>query len=167
MTQTRIYYYDEEEFQLFPLPSQIIIRKQLEKIIERLNADENYCKNTYSNVENESEPKIIEKEPLTLKEKFQQQIENSMQVIKPETQKLNDLMSTLRKEMALFESVGKRGHHLDLAYQYLMSIPPTSVESERAFSAAGCIGTKIRSRLGDATLDALLFLRFFQNQRTK
>lgn len=159
---------DEEEFQLFPLPSQIIIRKQLKKIIERLNADENYCKNTYSNAENESEPKIIEKEPLTLKEKFQQQIEKSMQVIKPETQKLNDLMSTLRKEMALFESVGKRGHHLDLAYQYLMSIPPTSVESERAFSAAGCIGIKIRSRLGDATLDALLFLRsFFQNQRTK
>lgn len=133
-----------------------------------MNADENYCKNTYSNVENKSEPKIIEKEPLTLKEKFQQQIEKSMQVIKPKTQKLNDLMSTLRKEMALFESVGKRGHHLDLAYQYLMSIPPTSVESERAFSAAGCIGTKIRSRLGDATLDALLFLRsFFQNQRTK
>lgn len=79
-------------------------------------------------------------------------------------------MSILRKEMALFESVGKRGHHFDLTYQYLMSIPSTSVESERVFSAAGCIGTncKIRSRLGDATLDALLFLRsFFQNQRTK
>lgn len=76
-------------------------------------------------------------------------------------------MSILKKEMALFKSVGKRGHHLKLAYQYLMTIPPTSVESERAFSAAGYIGNKIRSRFGDATLDALLFLRvFFQNQKT-
>ena len=50
------------------------------------------------------------------------------------------------------------------AYQYLLSIPPTSIEAERAFSAAGYIGNKIRSQLGDDTLDALLFLRVhFQN----
>lgn len=81
--------------------------------------------------------------------------------MKSETQKSNDLMSILRKEIIIFESIGKRGHHLELACQYVMTI---SVEPERAFSAAGYIGSKIRSRLGDVTLDALLFLRsFFQN----
>lgn len=157
---------NEDEFQLFRFPNQILIRKQFKKIIERLNADEDYSKNAdNNNEENESEPITIEKEPLTLKEKFQQQIEKS-QEIKLEIQKLNDLMSIFKKEMALFESIGKRGHHLELAYQYLLTIPPTSVEPERVFSAAGCIGSKIRSRLGDATIDALLFLRsFFQNQK--
>jgi hypothetical protein len=47
-----------------------------------------------------------------------------------------------------------------------MSIPPTSIESERAFSAAAYIGNKLRNRLGNKTLDALLFLRSnFQNKQ--
>ena len=66
--------------------------------------------------------------------------------------------------MSFFEGGGIRGRHLEQAYKYLLSIPPTSIEAERAFSAAGYIGNKIRSRLGDDTLDALLFLRVhFQN----
>jgi hypothetical protein len=36
-----------------------------------------------------------------------------------------------------------------------MSNPPTSIESERAFSAAAYIGNKLKSRLGDETLDTL------------
>ena len=67
--------------------------------------------------------------------------------------------------MNLFENGGTRGHHLELTFKYLMSMPPTSIESERAFSAAASIGNKLRSRLGDGTLNALLFLRsYFQNQ---
>ena len=38
-------------------------------------------------------------------------------------------------------------------YDYLQTIPPTSVEAERAFSAAGPLCTKICSRLSDATRD--------------
>lgn len=42
---------------------------------------------------------------------------------------------------------------------------PTSIESERAFSAAAYIGNKLRSIQGDETLNALLFLRsYFQNK---
>ena len=44
------------------------------------------------------------------------------------------------------------GRILEQAYQYLLSIPPTSIEAERAFSAAGYIGNKIRSQLGDDTI---------------
>jgi len=59
---------------------------------------------------------------------------------------------------SVFECSGVRGRILQLVYSYLQSIPPTSVEAERAFSAARKICTKIRSRLSDATLDTLCFL---------
>jgi len=41
------------------------------------------------------------------------------------------------------------------------SIPPTSVEAERASSAAGTLCAKIRLRPSDATLDTLCFLRSY------
>ena len=39
-------------------------------------------------------------------------------------------------------------------------ITPTSVEAERVFSAAGLFLIKLRTRMGDQTLDKLIFLRF-------
>ena len=48
-----------------------------------------------------------------------------------------------------------------LVYQYLLTIPSTSVEAERTFSAAGFIANKVRSRLGDDIIDALIFLRLY------
>jgi len=48
-----------------------------------------------------------------------------------------------------------------LTSMWRQSIPPTSVEAERAFSAAGTLCAKIRSRLSDATLDTLCFLRSY------
>ncbi|KAL0811976.1 hypothetical protein ABMA28_009374 [Loxostege sticticalis] len=53
-------------------------------------------------------------------------------------------------------SVGK---YLSMAYNNLISIPPTSVESERAFSSSGYLCNHLRSRLSDKSLDTLLFLR--------
>ena len=64
-------------------------------------------------------------------------------------------------ELALFSSSGKRGTFLQAAYSYLMTVPPTSVEAERAFSAAGLFVTKLRSRLSDNSIDTLCFLRAF------
>jgi len=45
---------------------------------------------------------------------------------------------------SVFECSGVRGRILQLVYSYLQSIPPTSVEAERDFSAAGTLCTKIR-----------------------
>jgi len=60
--------------------------------------------------------------------------------------------------VGLFQSTGERGRCLELVYRWLMLVPPTSVEAERVFSAAGVLCTKTRSRLDDSTLDVLCFL---------
>lgn len=75
------------------------------------------------------------------------------------------LLKVVRQEMNLFENGGSRGTLLTKVYECLLVIRPTSIESERAFSAAGYICTKIRSRLNDETLSDICFLRaFFQSE---
>ena len=76
------------------------------------------------------------------------------------------LLNTIKTEMTRFESNGYKGHHLTMAYKAVLTIPPTSVESERAFSAASYFCTKVRSRLNDDTLDSLCLLKnYFQLQK--
>uniref|UniRef100_A0A2A4J3N7 BED-type domain-containing protein n=2 Tax=Heliothis virescens TaxID=7102 RepID=A0A2A4J3N7_HELVI len=79
----------------------------------------------------------------------------------------DDIETNVRIEMALFENGGDRGRHLSKAFDHLLTIPPTSVEPERIFSSAGLICNKIRSRLGDVTLDALIFLRTHYNEKKR
>lgn len=71
------------------------------------------------------------------------------------------LAAAIKAEIAVYEATGVRGRCLQLVYAYLLSIPPTSVEAERAFSAAGLLCTKVRSRLSDKTLDTMCLLRAF------
>ena len=66
---------------------------------------------------------------------------------------------SVSREFNLLESTGSKGPHLHLLYNALRTIAPTSVEAERAFSAMNLFKTKMRSSLGDDTLDALCFLR--------
>lgn len=54
-----------------------------------------------------------------------------------------------------------RGKHLEACYQFLLTCRPTNVDSERAFSAAGILCTKIRSRLSDTALNKLALLRVY------
>ena len=67
----------------------------------------------------------------------------------------------IKNEMDFFRKTGTKSKHIRLLLEALDSIPPISVESERAFSAAGLFITKIRSRLGDDTLDSLCFLKSY------
>ena len=90
-----------------------------------------------------------------------------LSLTQPSPNRLNDnsMLAAIKSEMAVFECSGVRGRYLQLVYDYLQSIPPTSVEAERAFSAAGLLCTKIRSRLTDATLDTLCFIRSYYRKR--
>jgi len=69
--------------------------------------------------------------------------------------------AAIKAEIAAFLSSGKRGRWLEQAYRYLLSIPPTAVEAEQAFSGAGVLCTKLRLHLDDNTLDKLCFLRSY------
>ena len=74
---------------------------------------------------------------------------------------VKSMTAAIRTEFTIFQTTGVRGRCLQLAYSYLLSVPPASVEAERAFSAAGLLCTKIRSRMSDKSLDALCFLRSY------
>ena len=50
-------------------------------------------------------------------------------------------------------------------YRALLTIRPTSVESERAFSSLGLFATRLRTRLSDESLDALVFMRQFYTHK--
>jgi hypothetical protein len=69
------------------------------------------------------------------------------------------LMSTIKQEMLLFENGGNRGLYLTWILNAVLTVPPTSVESERGFSSAAYLCPKLCSSFGDLTLDALCRLR--------
>ena len=72
--------------------------------------------------------------------------------------------SKIRKKNFNFSRNRKKGEILQHIYNSLITIPPTSVESERAFSSVGILCSKLRTNLSDGTLDALCFLRtYFKN----
>jgi hypothetical protein len=69
------------------------------------------------------------------------------------------LMSAIKQEMVLFKNGGNRGLYLTCILNAVLTVPPSSVESERGFSLTAYLCPKLRSSLGDLTLDALCHLR--------
>ena len=95
----------------------------------------------------------------SLKEELERAITSaSIPATRPSiTPNLNRRM--VQKECEVFEASGIRPANLQTLYEALLTIQPTSVEAERAFSACGLFVTKLRSRLHDSTIDALCFIR--------
>lgn len=80
--------------------------------------------------------------------------------IQTQSNKRNDCKH-IGKEFSVFEATGDRTQNLEKLFQALNSVPPTSVEAERAFSAAGLFITKLRSKLSDRSIDCLCFLKSY------
>lgn len=97
--------------------------------------------------------------PISIEEQLNLAVEKGLNSSRKAPAKTESTSSKIQKEMSLFEGGGSRGDHLQKIYNYLITIKPTSVEAERAFSAAGYINSKIRNRLNDKMLDTLCFLR--------
>lgn len=104
---------------------------------------------------------IVDKSENYMKKKLDEAIFRQLNYVVAGKKQENagDITKCLKKEMSLFEDEGLRGKYLQQVYDLLLTIRPTSVESERAFSAAGVILNKLRCRLNDQTLNALCFLR--------
>lgn len=62
-------------------------------------------------------------------------------------------------EMMKFAQTKYRTPLLTKLFNALKTIPPSSIESERAFSVTGQFITKLRTGLGDDSIDALVFLK--------
>lgn len=96
-------------------------------------------------------------------------ISESMQCALDEKQTNNpDDDEIILTELQLFEKSEKKQFNLEFVYNSILSVPGTSVESERAFSAAGYFCNKFRSNFSDQTLDMVCTLRsYFQTNNLK
>jgi hypothetical protein len=101
---------------------------------------------------------------ISLQDELEEAIQHSS---KKQRHNSHDEFRAISKEMLVFEATGKRTSNLDLLFHAFETIPPTSVESERAFSAAGLFVTKIRSRMSDDLLDTLCFLKAYFLMKNK
>lgn len=111
---------------------------------------------TEENISGKNTPSI----PLSIEDKFDQFMKSkTATTAKIDPVKKNSVKNIVKKEMNYFEDQKIQGKLLQMVFKALKSIKPTSVESERAFSNAGLICTKLRSRLGDESLNTLSFLR--------
>lgn len=173
---------EDKDYELFPNITKASIAKIIHLQIQRLALDNEHDEPVASTSANVSNSNIIfdvddydeddqrNEVSLTLQEKLQRAIYKKTSIRLPESgidKNKNDLIRSIKKEMSFFETNGIRGKYLTLVYNYFLTIQPTSVESERAFSAAGLICTRIRSRLGDKSLNKLCFLRSYFNKLKK
>lgn len=72
-----------------------------------------------------------------------------------------EVNANLRAELRRYRREKKRGPKLEVLYSNFRSIQVTSVEAERNFSLAGRFCSKLRSKLGDASLSALTMLHYY------
>ena len=135
------------------------IKKELKSMLLKL---ENEPKDDVEIMESTEVIEVVE--TLNLKDKLHLALtQSSSNAFNKKTYNLNDVLS---KEIDIFINGGEKGYYLQKAFDYLLTVQPTSVESERCFSSSGFICNKFRSRLEDATLNALVFLKFhFQKNK--
>ena len=167
---------DEVDRNLFSIPTSAEIRKVIKELVERLHNSHDAADDSVDvsgSVDSSAEgqeanevvqtPTAAKTKKISVQEELAMAIRSSTSTPLITTSRNQELHKVIRQEMTLFENTGTRGRYLQMAYDYLKTVPPTSVEAERAFSAAGVLCSRLRTRLGDTTLDTLCFLRsYFQ-----
>ena len=142
-----------EEHVIFNIPSKTVLQKTAKLLLSRLFPTKDI--QILDQVERGKGRKEAE-EQLSLQDELEEAIEHSA---KKQRHNSNDEFKAISKEMMVFKATKKRTGNLELLFNALETIPPTSVESERVFSAAGPFDTKIRFRMSDDLLDTLCFLK--------
>ncbi|GFW66483.1 uncharacterized protein TNCV_3310021 [Trichonephila clavipes] len=117
----------------------------------RLFCEEDESISNSSHSEEES-IEILKEKPLTLDEKLEKAIYSKAKVLYSSTKKSTSFNKIMKQEMQLFDSTENPSPNIIKLCDALKTIPPTSVEAERAFSAAGLFVTKLRTRLSDKRL---------------
>lgn len=75
-----------------------------------------------------------------------------------------DKSNQIKKEFRHLEVFKKRSESLDILFYALLTVRPTLTASERVFSTAGSVKTKIRSSLNFKTFNSIIFLKYDFNK---
>ncbi|GFW61209.1 DUF1758 domain-containing protein [Trichonephila clavipes] len=146
------------------LPDKNCLVRQAQMIGTRLFCEEEESIFNSSHSEEES-MEILKEKPLTLDEKLEKAIYSKTKVLYCSTKKSTSFNKIMKQEMQLFDSTENPSPNIIKLCDALKTIPPTSVEAERAFSAAGFFVTKLRTRLNDKSINCLCFLKsYFKNE---
>ena len=69
------------------------------------------------------------------------------------------------QELSRYERLGEMSASMEQLCEAIKSIRVSSVEAERVFSVSGSVVTKIRTRLGDETVNNLVFLKKYYGKK--
>jgi len=166
-------YNAREDYDIFNLTSKTTLLSQIVFLLERLCTLSTNLNESITDVLEITNSEVIvgkEKIEMSLKEVLQQKIkersESTQSNASEKKKSKQDLLKVIRTEVKYYEEEGTKGKYLSIIEYYLKTVRPTSVESERAFSAAGIFLTKIRSMLSDDSLNNLSFLKsYFSKQK--
>ena len=145
---------------VFPLASKLNIIKLSGKILSRIYP--NSCMETDSDDEYIGDGGTIN-QGNALKNAMEQSIHRVLE----EPEEISN-PKTLKAEFSVFEATNVRSKNLDLLFDALKTIKPSSVASERVFSISGNLVSKTRTRLSHRSVDTLCFLKsYFLKKSTK
>lgn len=156
-------------FGIFFKTSRSALIIQAEEMLKRLNTEET-VKDAINELSSNVEESVDDDDSdnLTIKEKFERRL---LQLKAAAPVSTNSMMpgfqKTMRNEFTYLETEGIRGKYLTMLFEALSTVRPTSVDAERAFSVSGNFATKIRSRMGDNTLNMLCVLKSYFCNQTK
>ena len=71
----------------------------------------------------------------------------------------------INTEFKHYDATHQKTNNLQLLFDALLTMKPTSVEAERLFSATGYFLSKLRTGMGENTLNALCFLRCYLRKK--
>ena len=67
--------------------------------------------------------------------------------------------SSVKLELEVFRLNAQKGKYLSLLFDPLKMIKPSTVDVERLFSSAGLLVSRLRTRLGNDSIDKVMFIR--------
>ena len=145
---------------LAKLEKKTVVREFCCKLLSRVSLDlDRETVNEMDQVIYNSDTAINDTEALPVAMKLQLAIDASLKTPQEIPPSDDSLSSSLKYELNIAEHTGKRGILLEKVYQMLLTVPPTSVESERIFSSCAYFCNRFRSRLSDRTLNTLCLIR--------
>ena len=149
------------ESSLLSYPKKRELAKVAKDVFSRLFPCELIDSNSTENLEND-----IAKEPSTKKSKTEELNDILYQTEDQHLDRFQEnILNHIKKEMTFYEATRECPKILKIVKSCLNSLPPSSVEAERCFSAAGLFISKLRSSLSDEIFDCLIFARSYFSRK--